>query len=135
MRQPAGASAAASALPCAAPAVGRLSTTMGGASRPPEPWAMRHATRPAEPPGAKGMTKWVGSAGRAIAEDAAAAGILRPAPPATAFVAAITVERRAMAVRATIATGASTAAQRDKPPDISLPVFGSPGRMARAIEA
>ena len=74
-------------------------------------------------------------AGQAVAEDAAAAGILRPAPPATALAAAITPERRATAVRATIATGAGTAAQRDKPPDISLPVFGSPGRMARAIEA
>jgi hypothetical protein len=127
------ADAATDAPPCMAPASGRFSITIGCPSRWRKPWATGHAATSVEPPGAKGTTRGIGRAGQAVAEAAAVKGSVRPAP-ATALAATITADRRAMAVRATIATGASTAARRDKPPDISLPVFRVSGHMARAIE-
>jgi hypothetical protein len=68
--------------------------------------------------------------------EGAAAGI--PRAPGTALAAAIPGDgfhRAAAAAGTAIATGASTAARRDKPPDISLPVFRASGHMARGILA
>ena len=84
----------------------------------------------AEGPAEEGL----GFAGQAFA---VAAGRGVPGARGMARAAAIPADGHHPAAAAegvAIATGASTAARRDKPPDISLPVFRACGHMARGIE-
>lgn len=109
---PSGAAAATSALPSVAPTPGRFSMTEGCPSRSCKPWATRGAAQSVIPQGAEGATRRIGCDGQPAVADAGLAE-----------------------TSATHATGAGTAARRDKPPDISLPVFGFSGPMARGLGA